>query len=314
MNKTKIDELEMGITDYKKLSGKLSPDEKKTLKITADKPTTMMEDDMLGPEAVIEPQDKETIKYLSNVKDERGNISQPFTIGDKRYQMVRGMKPSKEIVMAVYCFDDLNESGENMIHSVEHFDKTVATPMREMLEKTMTEELQDTNDEPKKTQPKAEPSSDDARPATLGLADYKHFIVNNKSGKFKKFKTIPELATYTMNEDEKYMGLSEFKKYFESKVFGNTRKTEAMQQPMDDNAKADKFIQVIQSKITPQTIETLKSNKDAQEDVLVKFAELIGVDKSRLGSVQKNIKGLANNPQPVTENRVIKTIKVKDIK
>ena len=81
-------------------------------------------------DAVIEPQDQATIKYLSNVKDvETGKASEPFTIADKKYQMVRGITPSKEVVMAVYCFDDLNESGENIIHSVSEFEKNVAMPM-----------------------------------------------------------------------------------------------------------------------------------------------------------------------------------------
>jgi hypothetical protein len=75
---------------------------------------------------------------------------------------------------------------------------------------------------------------------SLNLGEYKHFIVNEKNGKFKKFKTIPELAATIMLEDEKYMGLYEFKKFFEYRVFGvpkkkTTTKTEVQQQTVIEN-------------------------------------------------------------------------------
>ena len=39
--------------------------------------------------------------------------------------MVRGITPSKEVVMAVYCFDDMNDAGENIIQSIEEFERSV---------------------------------------------------------------------------------------------------------------------------------------------------------------------------------------------
>ena len=41
----------------------------------------------------------------------------------KKYQMVRGRTPDNKVVMGVLCFDELNESGENVIHSVEAFER-----------------------------------------------------------------------------------------------------------------------------------------------------------------------------------------------
>ena len=158
----------------------------------------------------IGPKDKATLKYLSNVIDNNtGEISKPFTIKDKKYQIVRCATPEKNVVLGVYCFDDFNEDGSNVIHDVDYFDKTVATPMKESLAAPMGSNIQPLP--PKKTE-------------SLNLGEYKHFIVNKESGEFRKFKTSEELAKDVMNETETYMNIKEFKKYFDEKVFGNKRK------------------------------------------------------------------------------------------
>jgi len=157
-------------------------------------------------DAVIEPQDQATIKYLSNVVDDKtGKISQPFAIGDKNYRMVRGVKPNKEVVLSVMCLEDKN------IYEVEHFEKEVALPMKEMLEKENTQHVaKDDIDEIKE----------------MGLSEYKHYVVNEKSNSFKKFKTIQELVKNGLSEEEKYMNLREFKKFYEGKVFGKKQITD----------------------------------------------------------------------------------------
>ena len=288
-------------------------------------------------EAVIEPQDQATIKYLSNVKDEKGKTSQPFNIGDKQYQMVRGITPDKQIVLGVYCFDDLNESGENIIHPVDHFEKTIAGPMRETMEASITEK--------KEAKPTEEPKSDNSD--SLRLGEYKHFIVDETTGKFKKFQNIQDLAKYPMSDNEKYMGLSEFKKFFHSKVFGGSQKqglnevTPTGQETDEDmHAKAKKLMVMISKRIPSIVIDTIKQNKVAQREVIAAFAELIGVPRAGLGSLVTGIKDLAKTstqqkqqqqPQtgqeqggqmppeqdlaPISESRkVVKTIKIKDIK
>ncbi len=288
-------------------------------------------------EAVIEPQDQATIKYLSNVKDEKNKTSQPFNIGGKQYQMVRGITPEKQIVLGVYCFDDLNESGENVIHPVDHFEKTIAGPMREAMEASINEK--------KEAKPTEEPKSDN--PDSLRLGEYKHFIVDETTGKFKKFKNIQDLAKYPMSDNEKYMGLSEFKKFFHSKVFGGSQKqglnevTPTGQETDEDmHAKAKKLMVLISKRIPSIVIETIKKNKVAQREVIAAFAELIGVPRAGLGNLVTGIKDLAKTstqqqqqPQtgqaqaqgdqmppeqdlaPISENRkVVKTIKIKDIK
>jgi hypothetical protein len=263
-------------------------------------------------DGVIEPQDRATIQYLSNVKHpETGQIAQPFNIGDKKYQMVRGITPKKNIVMGVYCFDELNEDGSNMIYPVDEFENKIAKPMLER-EKLTTE---------------SENKSSESE--SLNLGEYKHFIVNEKNGKFKKFKTIPELAATTMLEEERYMGLHEFKKFFENRVFGAPRRKELTEvgltgQESDEEMtiKAKKLMGLIQKRIPSNIIDSLKTNKIAQREVIAAFAELIGVPRNGLTGLVQGIKDLAKTgpqqqqqqQQPVSENRIVKTIKKKDIK
>lgn len=257
---------------------------------------------------VIQPQDRATIKYLSNIKDaESGQIAQPFNLGDKKYQMVRGITPDKNVVMGVYCFDELNEDGSNMIYHVDEFESKIAKPMLEMDKLTTENETKG------------------SEPESLNLGEYKHFIVNEKTGKFKKFKTIPELAATTMLEDEKYMGLQEFKKFFENRVFGAPKRKELSEvgltgQENDEELtlKAKKLMDLIQKRIPSNTIESIKTNKLAQREVIAAFAEMIGVPRNGLTSLVQGIKDLAKTPnqpqQQVNEHRVVKTIKKKDIK
>ena len=221
MKTNKIKEgLQMSIDQYKKIKGTLDPKTPVTIidKTQVQPSGVMEEDEMLEPEAVITPQDDATIKYLSNVRDNKtGKVSQPFTIGDKSYQMVRGIKPSKEIVMAVFCHDELNESGENVIHPIEHFEKTIVQPIMEK-EAMMQQEAMFGNDIEEKVKP--EPKGMES----LNLSEFKHYLVNEKTGKFRKFKNVVELAAAVMAENEKYMPIKEFRKYFEEKVFGGKPK------------------------------------------------------------------------------------------
>jgi len=260
-------------------------------------------------DGVIQPQDNSTIKYLSNVKDaSSGQIAQPFNISDKKYQMVRGVTPNKNIVLGVYCFDELNEDGSNMIYPVDEFENKIAKPMLEMEKLTTESEVKS------------------SQPESLNLGEYKHFIVNEKNGKFKKFKTIPELAATTMLEDERYMVLHEFKKFFENRVFGSSKKKNLDEvgmtgQETDEEmtVKAQKLMGLIQKRIPATIIESIKTNKIAQREVIAAFAEMIGVPRNGLSGLVQGIKDLAKagakpQPQQVTEQIVVKTIKKKDIK
>ncbi len=263
-------------------------------------------------EGVIEPQDQATIKYLSNVKDkETGEISKPFTIADKRYQMVRGLNPNKEVVMAVYCFDDMNDAGENMIQSIEEFEAKVAKPMLEKENLGEEERFEETYE------------------------GYKHYLVNKATNEVKKFKTIGEMLTCEKSGDEEYMSVGSFKKYMNERLFGSSkRKTETLNEINGEesdeemNIKAKKLMDMIIKRIPSNVISTI-TTPIAQREVIAAFAEMIGVPRNGLSTLISGLKDMSKQEVPVAESKVItkdelmesmnpkkviKTIKVKDIK
>lgn len=275
------------------------------------------EDNVLEPEAVIAPQDDATIKYLSNVKDSKtGKVSQPFTIGAQKYQMVRGMTADKQIVMAVYCHDEKDEMGNNVIHAVDHFEQNIALPMLER-EKSMMSEV-------------SEKKEDET------YEGCKHFLVDTKTNKVRKFKTVEDLLSANKTENEVYMGAAKFKKHTTERLFGKRKKMNEMGvEPVgseeDMSNKANKLMDIIDDNTSVQNaIKTIKT-PDAKKEVIAAFAELIGVPRSGLSNLVSQMKTISKQPvtQPTTETKVmtknqllesikpktvIKTIKVKDIK
>lgn len=289
-------------------TGSLTQDPK-TKKISATLP-----DSSTIPETTIKPQDPETIKYLSNVVDGKtGKVSQPFVIGDKKYQMVRGITPNRELVIGVYCFDDLNEAGDNIIHPVDYFEENIAKPMKEAMTAPMGQDIQPL--------PEKKPIHT--------LSEFKHFIVNNKSGKVRKFKTIEELAKANMTEEESYMNLPQFRKHVSEKLFGSKQKGLKEVSPTGEEndeemaQKAKRLMDVIKSNSKIQTIIPTIKTPVAKREVIAAFAEMIGVRRTDLPKLIANLKDIATTnqqqkqqQQPIAENviKVIKVIKVKDIK
>jgi len=343
--KIKVDEgLEMDMTTYKKVKGTLDP--KTPIKITGDKPITSTSTMSVHEGDVIEPQDPATIKYLSNVKDEKtGEISKPFTLGGKNYQMIRGILPTKEVVMAVYCHDDLNEAGENIIHPVDYFDATIARPLKEKedfdyaaAERDYHDKANMAVDEPKSTvstteQPKTENNS-------LKLNEFKHFLVNKKTGKVRKFKRAEELAKANMSTDETYMNLGQFKRHVDETLFG-AKKSKIVNEetPLDsttsgtnvDKLKTDvkKLVTTIKAKFNGYLTKIDKPIEQAE--FITAMAAEIGVPANKLSSIIAQFKDIADTKPtatPVAESKiikkdelieslkkpVIKTVKIKDIK
>lgn len=335
MKKNKLNEgLEMDMQTYKKVKGTIDP--KVNVKITGDRPaptmstmSTVREDDSLEPEAIITPQDQSTIKYLSNVKDTNsGEISKPFTIVDKNYQMIRGLDGNNEIVMAVFCHDDMDEEGNNIIHSIEEFESKIALPMKERLEMESIElqgqDIQSTPDVQETTEDTYE--------------GYKHYLVNKQTNEVRKFKTIEEMLSSNKLDEEEYMGVSKFKKHTNERLFGaGKRKVDTLNEisPTGEesdeemNIKAKKLMDLIIKRIPKNIIDTIKTPV-AKREVIAAFAEMIGVPRAGLTNLISGLKVMSKQPeQPVTESKVItknqlvesleikkviKTIKVKDIK
>jgi hypothetical protein len=281
--------------------------------------SAMEENEMMSPEAVIKPQDQATIKYLSNVKDSNtGEVSQPFSIGNKNYQMVRGIHPSGEIGLAVFCHDDMNEIGENVIHPVEYFEENIAKPMKETID-MVGQDIQTSDNDT--------------------YEGFKHYLVNKQTNEVRKFKTIEEILSCERIAEEEYMGVSNFKKYMTEKLFGaRKRKDEPLNEVVptgeendeEMNLKAKKLMDLISKRIPQNIIKTI-TTPVAQREVIAAFAELIGVPRAGLTNLISGLKDISKQPteQPIAEKKVIskksleeslvekkviKKIKVKDIK
>jgi hypothetical protein len=270
--------------------------------------TSSMSTVMEEPKAIIEPQDQATIKYLSNVIDNStGEVSQPFTIADKNYQMIRGMHSNGNVVMAVMCLEDSN------IYEVDRFEKEIALPMKEKLEMESNQPKEDTYE------------------------GYKHYLVNKKTNEVRKFKTIEEMLSCNKMEEEEYMSRPKFKQYTNERLFGSSkRKSEVLNEvtPTGEesdeemNIKAKKLMDMIMKRIPQNIIDTIKT-PIAQREVIAAFAEMIGVPRTGLSSLISGLKDISkqqvtNENKIMTKNqllesfglkkKVIKTIKVKDIK
>jgi hypothetical protein len=274
------------------------------------------------------------LEYLSEVKDaETGQMSQPFTINGKKYQVVRARTPKREEVMGVYSFNEVNDKGENKIYSIQEFEENIA---KKAIEETGVVEPEGPEAVTLNTEEKKEEVSG---PSFVG---YKHFIVNPKTGKAKKFKSIEELAKAQMGEGEKYMGIKEFKKFVDESLFGAAKRSVMREEDVvangqesdeEMNIKAKKLMAMISKRIPETVIKTIKT-PIAQREVIAAFAEMIGVPRNGLTKLISGLKDIAktgtnkpqpidkgteptpaNTAQPVTEGRkIIQTIKVKDIK
>ena len=323
LNITK-ESLEMDMQTYKKIKGTIDP--KTNVRITGDKPAPTM-GSVTEDDAVIEPQDQATIKYLSNVRDpETNEVSKPFTIADKNYQLIRGIDASNEVVNAVMCIDD------NMIHTYEDFERDIALPMKEKLE------MQGASIQ---TSPDVQESSDDT------YEGYKHYLVNKQTNEVRKFKSIEEMISSNKLDEEEYMNVGRFKKHMNERLFGSSKKkVESLNEvtPTGEetdeemNIKAEKLMAMIAKRIPQNIIKTI-TTPIAQREVIAAFAELIGVPRNGLNKLIAGLKDISKQQQepatqtgkeqPITEkrvitknqlmesltpNKVIKTIKVKDIK
>jgi hypothetical protein len=341
-NNIKENNLSMDIDTFNKVRGKLKPTDKVSL---TDKPEelltpSVMEDNDIEPEATIEPQDKETIKYLSNVKDDStGETSKPFVIGDKKYQMVRGITPSKKIIMGVYCYDDVDEEGDNIVHSVDYFDKNIAKPMIEV------------DDNPEKIKRDFDYSASEKEfydneqfMDYLNLVDlvgFKHFFVNIKTGEtIAKFKNTKEMikSGIKLGPNEDYMDVKTLKRfrfgdYFKSDISEDETNSDTDIPKLQSDVK--KLTKLIKNKFSMYLSKLDKPIEQAQ--FLTSMASEIGVPLNKLSSIvttykdiakdgvmdKKTTTGLKAEAKIITKNKlieslkpkkVVKTIKIKDIR
>ncbi len=302
--------------------------------------STMVSED----DAVIEPQDKETIKYLSNIKDPISNrVSQPFVIGAKKYQMVRGITPKKEKISAVYCHDDLDSLGKNLIVSIEEFEKKVALPAKQLAEKQLEEEeklkVAELNNQAKEKEQQAnQQKKEEAK-----YAGSKHFLVNRNTGDVRNFKSVKDLLSQEKLDEEDYMGVQEFKQHINKKLFGGREKSGVLNElepatpPTEmEQKEVTTLMDLIKKKIPPYNFTTIKTPV-AKREAIESFAEMIGVPPNQLNNIISGLRDMASDStqqqqisyqqrssiqehKVITKNdlidslRINKIIKVKDIR
>lgn len=282
------EELEMDMTTYKKVKGQLSPEE--DVQITGEKPEaeSLYETEEVNPKK---------ITYVSNIKDPVSKqVIKPFDIDGKKYQVIRGMLPNKQIVTGIMCLSDKDEAGEDVIYSVEDFDKKIASPAKAIRE---TEK------------PPVPMSLPPQAPQSENYADCKHFLVNRKDGSVRKFGSIKELVSANKLEEEEYMGSNEFKQHMNEKLFGPKKRkpqiNELSQGDSEDvemNLKAKKLMELLGKSATIQNaIKTIKTPV-AQREVIAAFAELIGVPRAGLSGL---IAGLKEISKPATTSATTTT-------
>ena len=298
-------------------------------------------DKMYSDSKINESLHKDTNKkyqYVSDIVDENGELSKPFTINGKNYQMVRALNPKNEKVLGVYSLDEVDEEGNNVIHDVDEFEKTIDD--NQMQTETGVQEPEGPEANTLNPEGPVAETSDEAKLEHPSFAGHKHFIVNKKTGKARKFKDISELAKANMTPDEQYMGIKDFKKYVDETLFGAGRKqnldeVQPTGQESDEemNVKAKRLMDMIKKKIPQGIIDTIVTPV-AQREVIAAFAEMIGVPRNGLSKLIAGLKDLALAKQTPTaqptaqhtaapttqatgavqENRkIIQTIKVKDL-
>lgn len=238
------------------------------------------------------PMTQQPIKVLSNLKDSKtGQVSQPFVIDDKKYQMVRGRMNGQEM-QAVYSYDDIDESGQNRVYTVEDFDRDIATPARMLQERPM---------------PSLDPNFSKMSELSRNneaidylnvddLAGSKHFFVNKNTGEvIAKFPNTRDMikSGVKLSEDEDYMDAKTLRRHRLRKMLDNNENLEEdvnvgkLQSDVKKLSKLikDKFVIALEKINTP--IE--------QSQFLVAMANEIGVPFSKLTSIINSFKDISKD-------------------
>ena len=211
------------------------------------------------------------MQFISNIYEDGRNVSKPFVIKGKKFQMVRALKPEGGETTGVYCYDDINDSGENIILTQEEFEHKY---------------------KPNETKPIDHPALD----------GYKFFYVNKENMAIRKFRSTLDLPKNQIRPDETFMNRRELKQFIGEKLFGTGKSAEQWvmneDQPEDSlTSKAQKLIKSIETKIPPQAIKSIRGNPRAQKEVILAFAELVNVPKEKLYQIIGDIKSLAGITQ-----------------
>jgi hypothetical protein len=250
---------------------------------TSPTTTTLEEDAMVDAQ----PQ----LKKLSKLYDKAsGQVSQPFVIGGKQYQMVRAMNKNRQEVQGVEDMTDGN------IYEVEDFDRNIATPARDMEQgpipsidppmHKMQEDFQN--------QQASEQYID-----YLNLSDmkgYKDFFVNPKTGevvaKFKNARDMIKSGT-KLEEDHDYMDAKQLRRL----RFSNSMKSDEGLEEDVNLGKLQNDVKKLSKLIKDKFMIALEKINTPleQSQFLVAMANEIGVPFSKLTSIINSFKDISKD-------------------
>jgi hypothetical protein len=283
---------------------------------------------------VIQPQDQATIKYLSNVKDANtGEISKPFNIADKNYQMVRGIHPSNGIVMGVMCLNDMDDNGDNIIHPVEYFEENIAKPMKEAMgmmgadiQPRPTEEDYDYSGEELAYHDKQEW---DDYINLKDVAGYKLFFVDTKNNQIiAKFKNITDMlkSGIKLNDGQKLVNKRKLMAMRAGETIREAIKLDEITADGIDTEKLKGDVKILVDRMTKMFGNYFaKLDTDVEKGAFLKaIAQIVNVPDTKMASIIKTYRDLAKDydqksdtqakPAVTESKKVLKVIKVKDIK
>lgn len=330
-----LNELRTDMTTYTKIKGKLSPDEKKNVTITGDKPTsstsssyptstsmvTQMESTDIQPQSVI--------NYLSKVKDlKTGEVSKPFTIADKNYQMVRGYDNNKQIVLGVMCMDELNEAGDNVIHSLDYFESNIAGPMKETMG-MMGADIQEIPTKEDYNYPAEELAYHDQKEWEdyINLADVgdaKRFFVDNATGKVvASFKNTIEMLKSGIKLQDNQRAVNR-KQLMALRAGETIREVITLDEITADGTNVEKLkkdMEVLVGRISKMFGNYFsKLNTDIEKGAFLQtMAKILNIPETKIASIVKTYGNVAQDSpistpvSPIAETKVIKVVKVKDL-
>lgn len=248
---------------------------------TSPTTTTLEEDAMVDAQ----PQ----LKKLSKLGDKAtGQVSQPFEINGKQYQMVRAMNKNRQEVQGVEDMTDGN------IYEVEDFDRNIATPARDMVQGPMP------SIDPPMHQ--MQENSNEAYIDYLNLNDlkgYKDFFVNPKTGevvaKFKNARDMIKSGT-KLEEDHDYMDAKQLRRL----RFSNSMKSDSEDVSEDvDLGKLQNDVKRLSKLIKDKFMIALEkiNTPIEQSQFLVAMANEIGVPFAKLTSIINSFKDISKDQQ-----------------
>lgn len=258
---------------------------------TSPTTTTLEEDAMVDAQ----PQ----LKKLSLLLDASGQVSQPFEINGKQYQMVRAMDQNRKVVRGVEDMTDGN------IYHEEDFDRNIATPARDMEQGPMP-----SIDPPfHKMREMAEHNANEAYIDYLNLNDlkgYKDFFVNPKTGqvvaKFKNARDMIKSGT-KLEEDHDYMDAKQLRRL----RFSNSMKNDEGLEEDVNLGKLQNDVKKLSKLIKDKFMIALEkiNTPIEQSQFLVAMANEIGVPFAKLTSIINSFKDISKDQENSTDSDVI---------